>query len=271
MLVLRLWMMSSLLWLSIPNSFADYLPQNTTVPGGIAILPIQSPNQPMVYFAEKRVPVLADPKHPQQWLAIVGLPLRLSSGEQSVTITNPVRQQQSFIINPLPKALPAPDPILSDQAQAILSQQQKIIHIANQYSATNPFAQPFIPPMRGTLLNKFGSLVDEIPQQHIAIAAPVGTQVIAPTNAVVLAIKSLPLLGKTVFLDHGQSVITAYSQLTKLQVTPGQYIAQGKPIGYIKGLPGEVMGVLIWHGLINQALINPQRLLDPKITIDPCG
>jgi murein DD-endopeptidase MepM/ murein hydrolase activator NlpD len=269
--VLRILVISSLLWCSsAATGLADYLPQNIAYPGGIAIIPIQSPNQPTVYLNDQRTPVLPDSKDSHHWLAIIGLPLTLSAGEQHITITNPVRQQQSFIVAPLTHSLPEPTIIKSPQEQALLAERDSILAITRQYSATNPFAQAFVPPVRGVISHRFGDVNDQLAQLYVTVSVPVGTQVIAPTNAVAIAIKELPLLGQTVFLDHGQGVITAYSQLTDITVQAGQYVAQGKPIGQIGAVNDNATAPLIWHAVINQAFINPLLLLDPTVAIDPC-
>jgi hypothetical protein len=269
--VLRILIIGSLLWCSgVATGLADYLPQNEAYPGGIAIIPIQSPNQPTVYFNDQRTPVLPDSKDSHHWLAIIGLPLTLSAGEQHITITNPVRQQQSFIVAPLTHPLPTPTIIKSPQEQAILDERDRISAITRQYSATNPFAQAFVPPVRGVISHRFGDVIDQLVQWHVAISTPVGTQVVAPTNAVAIAIEELPLLGLTVFLDHGQGVITAYSQLTDITIQTGQYVAQGKSIGRVAAVDDHPTAPLIWHAVINQAFINPLLLLDPAVAIDPC-
>ena len=64
----------------------ENLPQESRVPGGVAIIPFEwkSSETPEVIFRNNRVLVVNTGKY--QWHAIVGLPLKLKPGEQTIEI-----------------------------------------------------------------------------------------------------------------------------------------------------------------------------------------
>ena len=66
---------------------ASFIPQHNPTPGGIAVVQLpESEQSPEVYFQKRRVMTV---KHEQQWLAIVGLPLSLKSGEHQIQLKHP--------------------------------------------------------------------------------------------------------------------------------------------------------------------------------------
>ncbi len=68
--------------------------------------------------------------------------------------------------------------------------------------------------------------------QGYDIAAPVGTDIIAPAaGVVILADPDLYYEGGTVFLDHGHGLISVFMHMSSVDVEPGQYVAAGERIG----------------------------------------
>ena len=63
--------------------------------------------------------------------------------------------------------------------------------------------------------------------------------------------------GKTVFLDHGQGLITMYCHLSEQSVTTGQVVKQNQQIGLV-GATGRVTGPhLHWSVSLNGYRIDP--------------
>lgn len=115
------------------------------------------------------------------------------------------------------------------------------------------FDAPWRWPVVGTVTGVFGSqriLNGEPRRPHygIDIAAPAGTPVVAPTDAIVrMAAPDLYFTGGTVMLDHGHGVTSVYSHLASTMVAPGQRVKAGQTIGTV-GASGRATGAhLDWR------------------------
>ncbi len=56
--------------------YAQQLPRNENVPGGIAIVSLEYPERPRVFYNDSPVMVIGQPEN---WKAIVGIPLDAST------------------------------------------------------------------------------------------------------------------------------------------------------------------------------------------------
>jgi murein DD-endopeptidase MepM/ murein hydrolase activator NlpD len=90
--------------------------------------------------------------------------------------------------------------------------------------------------------------VPERPHYGADLAAPIGTPVHAPCQALVCFAESgLHYEGGLIMLDHGQGLISAYLHLSELEVRQGQRVEQGDKIGEV-GREGRATGPhLCWR------------------------
>jgi murein DD-endopeptidase MepM/ murein hydrolase activator NlpD len=169
-------------------------------------------------------------------------------------------------IDGLPSAQVTPD---AAALARIRAEQTRLDAARAADSAEQGFRQPFIWPAIGPISGVYGSqriLNGEPRAPHVGldIAAPEGTPVRAPAAGVVrLAESDLFFTGGTVIVDHGHGVMTLYAHLSALDVTVGQRLAQGDPIGRV-GKTGRVTGAhlhfaLYWLGVA----LDPQPQLPP--------
>ncbi len=99
------------------------------------------------------------------------------------------------------------------------------------------------------------------PHRGIDIAAPQGESVLAAENGMVILTGDHYYAGQSVYLDHGQGVISVYMHLSRILVQPGQMVLRGEAIGHV-GSTGRVTGPHLHFGLyvLGQA-VDPEPLL----------
>ncbi|WP_373085177.1 M23 family metallopeptidase [Sneathiella sp.] len=122
-------------------------------------------------------------------------------------------------------------------------------------------------PAEGRISGVFGSQrvlngVPKRPHFGLDIAAPVGTAVVASTDGTVRLVETdLFYTGGTIMIDHGHGLVSVYSHLSQLNVTVGQFVAQGTKIGEI-GMTGRATGPhLDWRLNWFDQRLDPELLL----------
>ncbi len=109
----------------------------------------------------------------------------------------------------------------------------------------------FIRPTTGPVSSPFGYVrkyvtegcpTKERPHFGYDIAAPTGTPIIAPAGGTVtLADDDLYYEGGTVFLDHGQGLVSIFLHMSEVDVEVGDVLSAGDPLGAV-GATGRVTG-----------------------------
>lgn len=101
------------------------------------------------------------------------------------------------------------------------------------------------------------------PHYGIDLAAPQGTPIRAPADGrVTFARPSMHFEGGLVLIDHGQGLITAYLHQSRLDVSEGQELRRGDPIGRV-GMTGRATGPhLCWR------MKWRDRNLDPSLMVE---
>ncbi|WP_416897736.1 MAG: M23 family metallopeptidase [Minwuia sp.] len=148
-----------------------------------------------------------------------------------------------------PKMVTPPEDVLA----RIRRENAEIARVRALDTDASHFGQDWIWPSVGTVTGVFGSqrvLNGEPRRPHfgIDIAAPAGSDVVAPTDGVVrMAEADLYFTGGTVMLDHGHGVTSVYSHLSKVSVEVGRSVRQGEKIGEV-GSTGRSTGAhLDWR------------------------
>jgi murein DD-endopeptidase MepM/ murein hydrolase activator NlpD len=94
--------------------------------------------------------------------------------------------------------------------------------------------------------------------------AAAGTPVRAPADGTVVLVADHFFAGRSVFLDHGDGLVTMSFHLDRVDVAPGQEVLRGDRIGAV-GATGRVTGAHLhfgarWRG----ARVDPAQLLAPS-------
>lgn len=259
------------------------------VPGGVAIvgLPGTSRTPPKVTFQNKPVLVMAGDQ--RGWVAVVGLPLDLAIQTQVLIVTE---QQASSQSKPeiQDKRYREPQPASSEikfEVKDKKYREQRItvnnsrhvnplpddmtritreLELQNtayrQFSANVPSNVVLDAPVKGPLSSPFGlkrffNGEPRAPHSGLDFAVPTGTPVLAPAAGKVILTGDYFFNGNTVFLDHGQGLITMYCHLSVIDVKVRDALARGQVLGKV-GATGRVTGAhLHWNVSLNDARVDP--------------
>jgi len=267
-----------LLVLAFPLLAHASLPQSSNVPGGVAIIPLgsvsTSADTPQTWFGDQ--PVLVTSDH-DQWYAVVGLPLDVTPGSHEVRVKiGGVTKTQGFVVNP--KDYPEQHITLEDKSKVQLSAADEaradreiavIKELKHHWRAAQDTDLAFILPVEGELAGRFGVrrfFNEELRSPHagLDVAVELGTPVKASAQGTVLAVDDYFFNGKTIFVDHGNGLITMYCHLDRIDVKTGETVSKGQRIG-LSGKTGRATGPhLHWSVVLNGAMVDPELFVPAK-------
>jgi murein DD-endopeptidase MepM/ murein hydrolase activator NlpD len=131
--------------------------------------------------------------------------------------------------------------------------------------------QAFAWPTTGRISTLFGSqriyANGEAGSYHsgLDIARQTGTVVVAPAEGVVILAADHPftLEGNLLMIDHGSGLNSAFLHLSRIDVTVGEHVRQGQPIGLV-GMTGRATGPhLHWSVQWRGAKLDPLLIAGP--------
>lgn len=238
------------------------------VPGGVAVLPLGEATQaPRTFFGDKPVMVLREDG--EGWIAIVGIPLT-AQGVQQLEVRDaggrkeiafaiaPRRYAEQHItlknkkmVNPPPQEMARIEREMAEQSRAYRS-----------FSPGVPSNLMFDKPVDGPLSSPFGLrrfFNGEERNRHSGLdfAVPAGTPIKAPAAGKVILAGSLYFNGNTVFLDHGQGLISMICHMSRIDVKVGDEVPRGGVIGAV-GSTGRATGPhMHWNVSLNDVRVDP--------------
>lgn len=270
------------LWLLLASQVvAAQLPQQSAVPGGVVIIPLakQTSIKPKVQFQNKPVMVIAEQQH---WQAVLGVPLDLAAGTHRVVVQSG-DQTSTVMFDIADKQYPSQHITIKDKRkvnpnqydmQRINRESARINAALQQWTEQDTISFNFIWPVKGRVSGLFGRRrvfngEPRKPHSGMDIAAATGTLIQAPAAGIVRGTGDYFFNGNTVFIDHGQGLVTMFCHLDQIHVKDGQSIEQGQVIGTV-GETGRVTGPHLHLGVsLNDERVEPTLFFPSAAALQP--
>lgn len=244
---------------------------NRPVPGGIAVVALQDRGvSPQVTYEGRSVMVIPN-NESGGYLAIVGIAQKSNPGTHTLQV-NYGGRNESLSFNVGSKKYREQHIKLSSNRHVNPSQQDLDRYsreAAEQREAYKTF-RPVVPsnvvldrPVEGGRysspfgLRRFFNGQERNPHAGLDIAVPQGTPVKASADGVITITGDYFFNGKTVFVDHGQGLISMYCHLSEIDVIKGQTVRRGEVVGKV-GSTGRSTGPhLHWTVSLNNQRVDP--------------
>lgn len=255
-------------------SATSTLPHDDPVPGGIAVIKLHSQDSamPVVKYNDNRVLVM---RNDQNWYAIVGIPLTEKPGNHTLqtntrgtpikfTVNDKQYKTQKITIEDKRKVEPG-----KEDLKRIAKEKRRMEKAFSYWSDRSVTTLEFLMPVAGELSSPFGlrrffNDLPRNPHSGLDIAAPKGAPVQAPLDGVVIDTGDFFFNGNSIFIEHGQGLVTLYCHLDSIKVKKGQHVTQGDVIGTV-GNTGRATGPhLHWSISLNNARVDPSLFMDQQ-------
>lgn len=277
----RRWYLAAVLALFVASvATAMPLPRSEPVPGGVVAVPLElaSATPPVAHYDHRRVMVV---RHNGDWVALVGIPLATSPGKHRLHVRPAGKPARTYAFTVRDKHYRAQYITLKNthmvnptkrELQRIARESTRIKAALGHWSDTVTVDRPFLLPVKGRLSSPFGlrrffNKQPRKPHSGLDIAAPRGTPVRAPAAGRVVETGHYFFNGNTIFLDHGQGLVTMYCHLHRIDVEPGDWVPRGERLGTV-GATGRVTGPhLHWSVSLNRTMVEPLLFLPASATI----
>ena len=240
------------------------------IPGGIVSITLDQSGAtaPTVLFQNKSAMTIQNAQG--EWIAVIGVPL-----DQSSPIELAVNDKKiSLPINDFPYE---EQHIEIKETRKVNPQKNDMTRINKEYGQMTPVYKSFndglannwnsmLKPVDGPYSSAFGlkrffNGQARKPHSGIDIAAPEGAPIKAPADGTIALTGDFFFNGNSVFIDHGQGLISMMCHLSRIDVKEGDVIKQGDLIGAV-GKTGRATGPhLHWTVSLNNARVNPKLLL----------
>ncbi|MFB2861592.1 peptidoglycan DD-metalloendopeptidase family protein [Aeromonas hydrophila] len=239
---------------------------NHPVPGGVAVVALGSEAQaPTARYQGK--PVLVVREEGKRWIAIVGIPLKSQPGPHQLQVSDGrtlgftvgtkhyreqhIKLKNSRQVNPLAEDMTRINRELAEQTRAYQT-----------FSPAQPSNLLFDKPVDGPLSSPFGlrrffNGEERNPHSGLDFAVGAGTPIKSPAAGKVILIGDYFFNGNTVFVDHGQGLISMFCHMSKVDVKLGQSLPRGGIVGRV-GATGRATGPhMHWNVSLNDARVDP--------------
>ena len=256
------------------NSLADdfRLPVSQQTPGGVVTIDLGSLQaKPSASFNDIPVAVV---KSGGNYHALLGIPLSTKPGWHTLEVETADSTRSAHKFEVVGKAYPEQHITITNKRQVNpnetdmtrINKDRTSIANAKRYRHEEVLGLAFDIPVKGVRSSSFGSRrffnkQPRRPHGGMDIAAPEGTSIFAPADGYVIETGDYFFSGKCIFLGHGEGLQTFYAHLSKMDVSPGEFVTRGQKIGEV-GATGRVTGAhLHWSVGLNRTWVDPELFL----------
>jgi len=247
------------------------LPDSQLTPGGVANINLGPANsKPAATLNDIPVAVV---KIASDYHAVVGIPLSTRPGRHTLQVTSS-NGSKDYEFEVAGKDYPEQHITIKNKRQVNPNETDMVrirrdrtsIANAKRYRHSEVLGLRFDVPVEGIRSSSFGSRrffnkQPRRPHGGMDIAAPEGTPIYAPADGYVVEADDYFFSGKCIFLGHGEGLQTFYAHLSKIDVTPGEFVTRGQKIGEV-GATGRVTGAhLHWSVGLNRTWVDPELFL----------
>lgn len=260
-------------------SFSNYATaiKTNAIAGGVITLDFSSDKEKIKAFYGKArlLTKRVNNSPPYNYQIFVGIPLLTQVGAKQIQVvdtetktlvfkTYPHKYQTQYItLKKDKKKYVNPDP---ENTKRLLSEREILHKARTHFSDIFDVETTFIPPASGIITSVFGTRrfynnQPRLPHTGIDYAIAENTPILAPASGRVILIGDFFFNGNTVFLDHGQGLISVFIHLNKALVEQNQFVNKGDIIA-LSGQTGRATGPhLHWGTYLNQTAVNPSSFL----------
>jgi hypothetical protein len=169
----------------------------------------------------------------------------------------------------IPQAHPSPADLKHDAVD-----RAQLAHLWLHKEGPPQFTLPLGPPVRPMSVGKsfgvkriYNGKASEQAHMGSDYDSPVGSPILAVASGTVVLAKEMFFEGNSVFIDHGDGLISEYFHLSELKVQTGQEVKRGDTLGR-EGSTGRATGPHLWFGVRwHDARIDPRFLLEATAKI----
>lgn len=252
------------------------LPRESRVPGGVALIEVGASTDPKPGATRDGANVWVA-RRADTWIAVVGLPLSTSPGEHSLTV-NRASGTQTVPFTVKDKRYPVQHVTIKDNAmveppaEVIARIERESAHlkiVRSTWREEAATSAAFTLPAKGRLSGRFGGSrvlngKPRAPHAGLDVAIGTGTPVLAPSDGVILDVGDYYFCGRTMFIDHGNGLLSLFCHLSEHTAKVGDRVSKGQSVAR-SGATGRASGPhLHWSVYLNGVSVEPELFVATK-------